>query len=68
MRTARVHAHLRTAHYSDASMKREAYLRALARGANKEAKEHPWLTLTQAAKVASDHLKEDPAYYDRENH
>ena len=39
---------------------------ALDKGAAQEKKEHSWLTDEQARHVASDHLKEDPKYYDNE--
>jgi len=65
MTTTHVHAHTRGYSYNDPSQKREHYRLALAKGMNKEAKEHPWLTLNQAMKVAADHLKKNPAEYDK---
>lgn len=35
----------------------------LARGARKEAEEHPWASPAQARKIARDHLKENPRAY-----
>lgn len=63
MRTTHIRAHTRT-HINEHSDKREHYQLALARGMNIEAKEHPWLTLTQAMQIAKDHLKENPHTYD----
>lgn len=31
-----------------------------------ERKEHPWLTLEQAKRIASDHIAKDPEYYEEE--
>lgn len=35
----------------------------LERGAKIEASEHPWLTTSEARRVAGDHLREDPLAY-----
>ena len=35
-------------------------------GAKVERKEHPWLTLEQARRIASDHLAKDEDYYEDE--
>ena len=44
---------------------RKKFQTELQKGALQEAKEHKTLTKAQAEQVASDHLKENPAYYDK---